>query len=159
MPVFDPDNPKDFTVKTNPQTEQALKEAMLLPAGDYDFEVLDAVDKVSKNGNEMIALKLGVFRPNGSKQYVNDFLMEKLAFKLRHFAYAVGLGEKYEAGEMVAEDCKGRAGRVTVKIEEQDGYAPKNAVRDYVVIGKETVKPAANAKPTAPASNTDEPPF
>ncbi len=147
-------------MKTNPQSEQAIREAMLLPPGDYDFEVLDAQDKVSKNGNEMIAVKLAVFRPNGSRQYVNDYLMEKMAFRLRHFCYAVGIGDKYESGDLAADHCKGRAGRVTLKIEEQDGFDPKNVVKDYVPVQVDAKPaPAAAKLPSAAAASIDEPPF
>lgn len=141
-------------MKTNPKSEAALREEMLLPAGDYDFEVLDAVDKLSQKGNEMIAVKLAVFRPNGSRQYVNDWLMEKMAFKLRHFCYSVGLGEKYEAGDLDAESCKGRTGRVTLKIEEQEGFGSRNAVKDYAPVQVDA-KPAPAATPKLPVGVDD----
>ncbi len=142
-------------MKTNPQSEQAIREAMLLPAGDYDFEVLDAEDKISKSGNEMIVVKLAVFRANGSRQYVTDFLMEKLAFKLRHFCYAVGVGDKYESGDLAAEHVKGRAGRVKIQIEEQEGYPPKNIAKDYIPVVVDA-KPAPAAAPKKPAESSDD---
>jgi hypothetical protein len=107
----------------------------------------------------MIEVKLAVFRPNGSRAYVTDYLLEKMAYKLRHFSYAVGLGDAYEAGDINAEQCAGRSGRVALKIEEQDGFEPKNVVRDYIV--PETAKPAKPAAhvPPAQAADANEPPF
>lgn len=159
MPVFDPDNPKDFHVKTNPKTEEQIREEMLLPAGEYDFEVIKAEDKVSRNGNEMIKVELAVFRPNGSRQYVYDYLMEKMAFKLRHFCYAVGIGAQYEAGAVTATDCEGRMGRAALIVDTQPGYPPKNAVRDYIVQEGPTRVAAPNAAPKPAPVDTDEPPF
>ena len=84
----------------------------------------------------MIEVKLGVWTPNGGQKFINDYLMEKLAYKLYHFCEAVGID--YHAGELEAEQLPGKCGVVRIKVDPartgDDGkeYSAKNAVKDYV---------------------------
>lgn len=153
-----------------PKTEEEIKKDALLPAGDYDFEVIEAADKISKtSGNPMIALKLNVYSGDGGTRHVYDYLMEQMAYKLRHFCQFTGLIEKYQAGTLTAQDCLGRVGRVSLRQKIQDGYDPKNEVKDYVNANAATVETPAQkapaATPTASASspqsleNQDDIPF
>jgi hypothetical protein len=114
-----------------PKTKEELANESLLPEGVYPFEVLDAVDTLSKAGNEMLKLKLVVFG-DGSSPHVYDYLLEKLAYKLRHFAEACSLLAEYEAGELTAQHCLNKEGYCKLGIERQDGYEPRNTVKDYV---------------------------
>lgn len=134
-------------MKFTPDSEEKLNEERLLPEGTYDFEVYKALDAVSKKGNEMIRLTLRVFNRDGRTVLVDDYLMEAVKFKLIHFCKATGLYPRYESGELVAEDCVGRAGEVVLRIEKQDGYEPKNSVKDYVKLAEgETAKVASVAQ-------------
>lgn len=127
-------------MKFQPKTEQELQAEMVMPAGEYDFEVAEATDTVSKrSGNDMLALKLKVYAPGGGFRLVTDYLLEKLAWKLRHFCEATGLIAKYENGTLMARDCEGRSGRAILQVDAErksdDGtktYPPKNSVKDYV---------------------------
>jgi hypothetical protein len=111
---------------------------------------LDAVDTLSKAGNEMLKLKLMVFG-DGSSPHVYDYLLEKLAYKLRHFAETTGLLAAYEAGELTAEMCLNREGYCKLVIERQDGYEPRNNVKDYIVKEKAAAPDPLTAVPaTAP---------
>lgn len=121
-------------MRFTPKTEAEVQEAGLLPAGEYSFEVLEAEDKISKSGNEMIALKLGIEHEE-SLRGVFDYLLtdERMQYKLRHFADAVGVLKDYERGEMKAEDLVGLSGKCKIVIQPaKDGYDAKNSVRDYV---------------------------
>jgi hypothetical protein len=135
------------------KTEETLTRESLLPVGEYDFEVIGAEDKKSKNGNDMIELNLKVFRPDSGFVYVRDYLMEKMPFKLIHFCKTVGIMANYEAGDFSASDCVGQAGRVLLKIEEQEGYQPKNSVKDYAVKKDGAAEPP-KAKTTAASGGT-----
>lgn len=104
----------------------------LLPVGEYDFSVKHAENATSKKGNPMIKLLLEIYDTHGKSRLITDYLMEALAYKLRHFCYATGLESKYEAGSFDAADCIGKSGKCKIKIEESDGYAPKNAAQDYI---------------------------
>lgn len=121
-------------MKFSPKTEKEVAEAGLFAPGTYGFQVVKSEDKLSKNGNEMIQLYLRVFNSEGGFVMVTDYLMEALAYKLRHCAAACGLIEKYEAGELAAADFEDATGHLKLKIEKDKTgqYPDKNAVQDYV---------------------------
>ncbi len=124
-----------FTPKTKLQLEQEEEErelSLLLPKGVYDFECFRAEDKLSKSNNEMIAVGLKVYGNDGRTPFVNDWLLEKMAFKLRHFCETTELMAVYERGDLKAEHCLRASGRVQIDIEPaKDGYPAKNKVVDY----------------------------
>jgi hypothetical protein len=123
-------------MRFTPKTEDQIQAESLFPDGEYDFQCIDAVDKVSQSGNEMIAVKLQVYSDDGRQTFVNDYLMEKMLYKLLRFCQWGNLAAKYEAGELTADDCIGVSGRVLLKKEEQEGYKPKNAVKNYAKRGE-----------------------
>lgn len=106
----------------------------LFPEGEYSFEVAEAEDKTSAAGNEMLAIKLNVSTED-TAHGVYDYLVRtgKTAYKLRHFADAVGMLPDYEKGDLSADKVLGRTGKCKVAVQpEKDGYPAKNVVRDYV---------------------------
>ena len=141
-------------MRFEPKTADEIAADALLAAGTYPFEVLRAADKFSKAGNEIIELKLGVY-DGGDCVHVFDYLLEKLAYKLRNFAETTGQLDKYEKGELLAADCEGKTGFCKVIVDVQPGYSPKNAVKDYLLAASDD-KPVA-AKPTNPARPTMTP--
>lgn len=140
-----------------PKTENQLIAEGLMPAGEYDFRIITAVEGVSKSsGKPMITLELEVFDTDGKGRKVRDYLMESMGFKLRHFAFATGLGSNYEAGKMDAADMVERTGRLELKIEpEKNGYAARNGVKDYVVPEAKEDPAPTPAKATRPAAYVD----
>jgi len=135
-----------------PQTEAQMQAARLIPNDtECDFEVISAENKVSKAGNEMIALKLLVW--HGEREvHVYDYLMPSMQFKLLHFCEAAGLTDRYASGNLSATDCQGKTGKVVIGMEDASGnYAAKNTVRDYIG-HRETkvVKVGASAQPAMP---------
>jgi hypothetical protein len=121
-------------VKFTPKTERELAEEGMLPDGTVcDFEVTEAEDAVSKAGNDMIALKLKVWRPNGSTMQLRDWLVSSQHFKLMAFANATGMREAYDAGTMEAADMAGVCGKVKLGVEPASGDFPaRNKVASYV---------------------------
>lgn len=117
-----------------PKSEKEISEENLLPAGEYDFEVTAAVDTKSASGNEMIKLQLNVFDESGNPRVIFDYLLESMAFKLRHAADACGVIDKYESGQFVADDFMGKTGRLKLAIQKDKtgDYPDKNTVRDYI---------------------------
>jgi hypothetical protein len=133
-------------MRFTPKSEKEIHEMGLWPAGEYGFEILDQTmfggnayftdDKVSKSGNDMIQLIVKVYNQDGQFRIVIDYLLESLAFKLRHAAVACGLLDKYESGELKAADFVGKSGNLKLKVgKEQNGYPAKNEVADYIVHG------------------------
>lgn len=127
-------------MKLTPRTAAEIAEMGLLPKGEYDFEVIGAEDaKSGPNskvpGTEMIKLDLAVFSSTGRRFFVKGLLHPSMEVQLRHFCEGVGLMDKYEDGSLDADDCKGKSGRVKIKVtEDKSGqYPPKNEVADWVV--------------------------
>lgn len=118
-------------MKFSPKSEEELAQNLLAP-GVYPFQVIAASDLISKSGNEMIELKLNVFDENREVR-IYDYLLEKMAHKLRHFADVTGLATQYEKGSLEAIDCDGKQGWVKVGQDKGgNGFLPKNTVLDYV---------------------------
>ncbi len=137
-------------MKVQPKTEAEITAANLIPAGEYMFEVIEATEKTSKNGNDMIALKLSVHADDYARG-VFDYLVdiESMAYKIRHFADATGLLPQYEAGQLSADDMIGVTGKCKIAQQpEKDGYPAKNVVKDYVKrpAGAAAVKKSATAE-------------
>lgn len=132
-------------MRFTPKTQEELDKEGLLPKGVYDFEVFRAEDKTSKKGNEMIELGIKLFDPNGGTPFVNDYLMEAMAYKLRHFCEVTGLVRQYDDGSLCADDCVGRAGKAKVDIEPAaNGYPAKNVIKDYVTERAKDERDAVN---------------
>ena len=121
----------------------------LLPAGSYPFKVHAAKEAISKNGRDMISLSLTVTAPDGRTASVYDYLLEAMKFKLIHFCRGAGLTEKYATGELIASDCLGSTGTAELEVQEQDGYPPKNVVKDYVA-ARGSASPAPSARSLQP---------
>lgn len=136
-----------------PHSEQEIQAMGLIEEGVYPFEVIEAADKKSKSGNDMIELKLKLWDNLGRERQCFDYLLEAMAFKLRHFCEAVGLLDKYEAGSLQASDCLSRSGKLELVIQEgkqnPNGgtYPNKNSVKDYIKPeGGAVSKPSEEAK-------------
>ncbi len=153
-------------MRFEPKTEKEVAVDGLLPLGDYDFEVAHAEEKQSGAGNDMIALRLRVYDNEGQFRTVFDYLVgtDGAAYKVRHFAYSVGLGAQYEKGELRADDLEGRTGKakVCIKKDKSKQYPDKNAIADYLppgAAGNGAAKPgAADPRPEPPPFD-DEIPF
>lgn len=135
-------------MKVTPISEKDAAEAGLRTRGLYDFEVLEADDAMSKNGNDMIELKVKCYDSEGRGFNLFDYLVSSpgTAYKVRHYASATGQLAQYEKGELRADDQPGKTGRCQVDIEPaKNGYPAKNKVADYVpnVPGAPLIKSAA----------------
>jgi len=136
----------------------------LLPAGEYDIEVIEAEERTSQKGNQMIALTLQAKHPDGYDARVWDYLVSVPAadFKIKMFCEATGLESKFQEGRLTAEECVGRTSRAKITIDEgRDGFSDRNGVAEYlsgsggqpVARGIETMPAGADSQP---APVTDE---
>lgn len=120
-------------MRFEPKTEKQIAEEGLIPDGTVcDFEVVEAEDAVSKAGNEMIAVKLKVWRPSGGTTILRDWLVSTLQRKILDFAKATGMADAYHAGTFDASDLIGKAGKLKVKVENSPDYGAQNKVSYYV---------------------------
>lgn len=129
-------------MRFEPKTSQEIDESNLLDPGLYDFEVVEAADKISRTGNEMVALALRIEDHNGRGNKILDWLVatDGGAYKVRHFAESTGLLAEYEKGNMPAEFMVGRTGRCKLSIKPATGeYRAKNTVADYIGAAVEPV--------------------
>lgn len=128
-------------MKFQPKTKKEIEEMNLLPEGEYPFEISQGLDKTSKikpdgsGGNEMIELLVRVYRENGTFLLVNDYLLESMAYKLRHAAEACELLTNYETGVLTASDFVGKTGRLKLRIQKDKAgqFPDKNVISDYIV--------------------------
>ena len=123
-------------MRFQPKTEEQIRAEQdargPLPRGVYDAEIKLAVDKTSKAGNDMIEVDLIVYGPNGDEHQQRDWLLEAIAYKLRHCAQACGLLPDYERGELAAWQLEGKTLKVKLGIDTK-GDRPRNKVDDYIV--------------------------
>lgn len=123
-------------MRFTPKTEKQIQEERfpVLPKGIYSFEILNAEEKKSQKGNDMMVIKLKVFKRDGSHTLVTDYITEHVAHKLRHLCVNTGLEKAYEAGSLNAADLQGKSGRVKLYVQKDKSgqYADRNAVDDYV---------------------------
>jgi hypothetical protein len=135
-------------MKFRPQTEEeaASAERRPLPAGIYDAEVLEVVETRSKAGNDMLKIKLGVFRPQGGHDWIYDYITDT-SYRLGQLMTVCGLSEQYQKGEVHPDELEGKSFKVTLKVDPARGeYSERNSVGRY---GTATPKPTT---PTVVAS-------
>lgn len=108
----------------------------LLDPGTYELVVREAEERVSSKGNPMIALEL---EPVGHQGVlIREYLVatQSAMFRIKNFCEAAGLTEKFEAGRLSEDDCRGSKVRARLTVEEgTDGYSDKNRVEEYLKLG------------------------
>lgn len=113
---------------------QQMREDALLKDGRYKYTVLDAREKVSSTGNNMINLKLSL-EVNGRRVVFFDSLIftPKMFWKVEHFCKASGMPEKIDEGSLTPNDCFAKEGYVDIirKADNQTGELT-NQVKDYI---------------------------
>ena len=88
--------------------------------GDYEVEIVDAVETTSKNGHEMIELKL----KTSEGSYLYDFLVFIPSAFWKIDAFRAATGEAVtpdEDVELTSDDLIGRTGSARLAVEEYNG--------------------------------------
>lgn len=130
-------------MKFNPLSEDnSASEKKLLDPGEYAYKIMDAFDTVSKNGNDMITLRIEA----GGVTF-NEYLVDlpKLAWKIKSFALSCGAVDEYNSGELIAGDLIGLTGKAMVKVESRDGYDDRNVVEKWLPADRDAVKMVKDA--------------
>ncbi len=100
--------------------------------GDYIVEVLNAEESVSKQGNELIELKLKV-EPSGAILYDNLVFTPNAFWKIDAFRASTGETVKPDEDvDVLADDLIGRKGRVRLAVDEYNGRK-RNKVAAWLV--------------------------
>lgn len=120
-----------------PVAAPEYKPFVALAAGGYDFKVIDAEEKFSKAGNQMIELTLRCGDlADGPKVWDYLVFAEKALWKVDQFMAAIGHGGKPgDSLEIDADNLIGETGRVTLAVEKNDKGREVNKVESYVFEG------------------------
>ncbi len=140
------------------EEEAAAQSADLLPDGQYDYEIREASEEVSKaSGAEMMKLEVWVYDQTGARRLVFDYLVnsERAAWRMRSFAESCNLLEQYKTGSLMVADIIGRTGRCQIATQKADGgYPAKNIIRAYVKAKGAPAAPSAR-KPVHAGAGSD----
>ena len=118
-----------------PRSEQEITDSKLLPKGEYAFEILDAMEKKSSAGNEMIELRVRVSNGDAVSRVLTDYLLPQRAEKLRNCCVSCGLLDKYLSGCLSDDDFPGKRGTLKLTIEKgKKGYPDRNTIQDYISV-------------------------
>lgn len=108
--------------------------------GDYEVEVVDATETLSKSNHEMIELKL----KTSEGSYLYDFLVfiPSAFWKIDAFRAATGEAVTPEQDvEITADDLIGRTGKARLTVEEYNGKK-RNKVAAWITGGSNSNQPA-----------------
>lgn len=138
-----------ITPKTEAEIEaEAAKRGAWAP-GVYDAEIMTAIEGVSAKGNDMITLTLTVYHPDdGAQRQMKDWLVDAMAFKVRHCCEAAGLLADYEAGDLDAWKLEGKPVKAKLGTETYRTDDGRSGTRNKVV---DYVPDRTNAPPRTPA--------
>jgi hypothetical protein len=103
-------------------------------AGEYEFDVVKAIEKESKKGDPMIELQLKIVADDDDGPNVYDYLVYTRAGSPHIDGFREATGDTIVKGERVtfeAEDCEGRHGRAQLVIDEYEGRE-SNKVKRYL---------------------------
>jgi hypothetical protein len=119
--------------------------------GDYEVEVVDAIETISKGGHEMIELKL----KTSAGSYLYDFLVfiPTAFWKIDAFRAATGeVVEPDQDVEISADHVIGRTGTARLTVEEYNGKKRNKVVAWIIGDAKPVTQPQ-------PARRSDNEPF
>jgi hypothetical protein len=123
-------------VRVNPIPEYEQNTAgNLFADGDYNFSVVDAVEKTASTGNALIEMQQDVFNDDFTEKVR---VVDRLVFTPNSYPridnFRKATGEKIIAGGKVnfeAEDCIGRKGRCHLKTTTYNGKS-RNEIEYYL---------------------------
>jgi len=109
-----------------------------VPAGTYQFVIVDAQETTSKAGNNMLKVELDITGPKHAKRKIWDYIVESAGWKLKMLVESVGMTTFSHESELVGKE-------LTATIEIDGEY---NRITRYL-------KPGSAAKPTQDAPQAD----
>ncbi len=137
-------------MKYQPYTEAQIQSMNVMEPGVYSFQVLEVItwdqygkELRDKNGNDMAKLKLAIRDNEGRERPLFTYITGDgaFAYKLRHFAKAVGMISQYEDAVFDIGSTVGKTGHADIVIKrgtmKTDGsgemWPDRNDVKDFVV--------------------------
>ena len=141
-------------------TEDQIDQMHLLPAGQYQANVFDAIDTdkygnplLTHGGVEKIDLVLHVYDEEGKTHVKRCALTPAFPKILKHFCDVADLQEKYKNQDLNADDCKGVSKTFLVDITHRT-YKNKegkdvttNNINDFLPLASGTTRAKVEDKP------------
>lgn len=123
-----------------PKTQEQIDSENLCEEGTFPFTIKTAEEARDKNGNGFFKLKLFVHDHDRDWHVYDNVSPVWMAHKLLHLCEGVGLGAKYQQGNLSVDDLIDRQGHCEVSMKDaQKGFAAQNIITDYVVREKNGV--------------------
>tara|TARA_R110000823_G_C15522952_1_gene455829 strand:+ start:65 stop:502 length:438 start_codon:yes stop_codon:yes gene_type:complete len=142
--LFDPKNAEE-------------KKFICLPKGEYEVEINEVVQKVSKAGNDMLELTLTAYAEDGSKVRLFDYIVNGSGlWKLKALCKATGI--EFD-GTLEEQLLVGKRMMARIDLRKAtEKYGEKNQIDEYLYSGVKKVeqKPVAVTPATA---EVDDLPF
>src|SRR3954453_13354936 len=87
------------TVRSDSEVLDAARKAKPLPNGQYEAEITEAVDSISKRNREMLVLNVTVYGPDGDTRTIRDYLTDAalVASRFRRLCEACSVIDRYNA--------------------------------------------------------------
>jgi hypothetical protein len=137
----------------------------LLEQGEGTYQVIKAEYGQDKNNQPMLKLVLKVWDSTGKPKTVYDNLTLAMEWKIKHFCYSCGMKEAYDAGQILAENCADRSGKLKIGVQKagygKDGvfYQAKNNVADYIKEEEDLIERAPKQKTDPRFTSTQDEKF
>lgn len=130
---------------------------VMLPEAWYDAEIMEAKEKTSSKGNEMLEVMYAVYA-GASPEFVFDYFVtghQSSMAMMKQCCSAIGLSKEFSAGNITPEMLKGKPIRLYIKTQKPKAdsqYGPKNVAAKYASPDDPTVttKPVASAAAADP---------
>lgn len=103
----------------------------VLPAGDYPATLIAVEEKVSKKGNDMLELSFKAWGKDRHSTVFEYIVFPTFVWKLKRLARAFGAEAEFEAGTFDPEKYIQQNLTLTLDVEEQERFEPKNVIKAY----------------------------
>lgn len=109
---------------------------VMLPEAWYDAEILEAKDKKSSAGNDMMEVLYAVYA-SASPEHVYDYFVQgnqSSMSRMKKFCFALGLEAQFNKGAITPDMVKGKPIKLFIKTQkpkEGSQYGPKNVASKY----------------------------
>lgn len=137
-----------------PKTDEEIQRMLLIPDGEKCYaEVKESSNHISKEGKESIMLNLDIWEDVSVRCKLYVYLTPAFMLLFKHACIAMLGQEKYDSGNIQAEDFLNKSCDVIIGIQKdkKGQYPDKNIVKDFVV--------RSGSKPECNQQNNDGLPF
>jgi len=129
------------------------KTFICFPAGEYEAEIVEIKQQVSKKGNDMLKLDIDCYSNDGKKVRVFDYIVAPSSlYKLKAICKFTGIAFD---GKIEEQLLKGKRVFVKLKIDPEGEYPARNSIAAY--IGACSQKQQPQPETTKPIIDDDIP--